>query len=56
MKEGRLLEVTSSCNEIMGYIIKHPYWQYKDIHFAEHPAVFTLPNRELYNIEEITIL
>lgn len=56
MKEGRLLEVTSGCNEIMSYIIKHPYWQYKDIHFAEHPAVFALPNIELYNIEEITIL
>lgn len=56
MKEGRLLEVTSGCNEIMSYIIKHPYWQYKDIHYAEHPAVFALPNRELYNIEEITIL
>lgn len=56
MKEGRLLEVTSSCNEIMSYIIKHPYWQYKDIHFAENPAGFALPSRDLYDIEEITIL
>jgi hypothetical protein len=56
MKEGRLFEVTSSCNEIMSFIIKHPYWQYKDIHFAEHPAEFVLPSRDLYDIEEITIL
>lgn len=56
MKEGRLIEVTSGCNEIMSFIIKHPYWQYKDLHFAEHPAEFALPSRDLYDIEEITIL
>jgi hypothetical protein len=56
MKEGRLLEVTSACNEIISFIINNPKWQYKDIHFAEHPADFALPSRDLYDIEEITIL
>ena len=56
MKEGQLLEVTSGCNEIMSFIIKHPYWQNKDISFVEHPTEFVLPSRDLYDIEKIVIL
>lgn len=56
IREGQLLEVTSTCNETMSFIINNPTWQYNDISFAEHPAEFALPSRDLYDIEEITIL
>lgn len=50
-----LYKTDRSCNEIMSYIIKNKLSEYND-KGVNKASVFTLPNRELYNIEEITIL
>lgn len=52
----RFLEVDSNCNETMTFIIKNPHWTYDKIPLAENPGDFTLPERDKYDIEEITIL
>ena len=50
------LEVNSNCNETMSFIIKNPHWTTDQISLIENPDDFALPDRDKYNIEEITIL
>ncbi len=54
-KDQVLYKTDRSCNEIMSYIIKNKLSEYND-KGVNKASLFTLPNRELYNIEEITIL
>lgn len=56
-RENNFQEVNSCCNEIMSFIIKNPRWTYNDINFVRNnPEIFTLPDKEKYDIEEIKIL
>ena len=54
-KDQVLYKTDRSCNEIMSYIIKNKFSEYND-KGVNKASVFALPNREQYNIEEITIL
>lgn len=57
LRKTKFIEVNSDCVETMSFILKNRYWQYQQIDFKEDNSLgFTLPNKEKYNIEEITIL
>ena len=56
MRENHLLQVIPSCNSIMSQILSNPRWQYTEIEFADNPVEFSMPDRDQYNIETISIL
>lgn len=54
-KDKVLYKTDLSCNEIMSYIIKNKLSEYNN-KGVNNPSEFSLPSRDLYDIEEITIL
>ena len=54
-KDKVLYKTDLSCNEIMSYIIKNKLSEYND-KGVNKASEFSLPSRDLYDIEEITIL